>query len=106
MSKKRSAMAKTSPARLRRTVFCPLCGTSMKKAGARPKQHGRDSRGRLIPVTRVFYGCPSDKCRTVIWFNYREDGKRGDLSVRLEAQRKSGVSPRGLALTGSFDGIL
>jgi hypothetical protein len=91
-----------SPAGLRKTVLCPMCGTHMKKVKTKPHQHRREEEtGKILKVSRVFYGCPKTECATVIWFDYREDGKRGRLSKILELQKKFGVSPGGLSLTGS-----
>jgi hypothetical protein len=99
-------MAKTQQ-KLTKTVFCPVCGTSMKKATTKPHQHRADEdTGVILLVTRVFYGCPNDQCRTVIWFDFREDGRRGRLSRVLEVQKKlekkGAFDPGGLYLGGGF----
>ena len=105
MAKRKKASAGGAGAgALKRTLFCPMCGVSMAKAQTIPHQHTRDDQGRLVEVTRVFYWCPKDGCHSVVHFDYREDGRRGDLSWKLEAQKKLGFNPDGgMTLSGEFD---
>jgi len=106
MAKRRGKAAAGGAGGLKRTLFCPMCGQQMAKAQTIPHQHARDAQGRLIPVTRVFYWCPKDGCHSVVHFDYREDGRRGDLSFKLEAQRKLGFNPDGgMTLSGDFDDV-
>jgi len=55
---------------------------------SKPHQHVRDMVGSLVKVTRLFYCCPH--CKTVAWFDMREDGKRGDLSKMIQAVKSMG----------------
>lgn len=104
--RKKSSPAAGKPGGLKRTLFCPMCGNHMVKAQTKPHQHARDAAGRLIKVTRVFYWCPKDECRTIVHFDYREDGRRGELSWKLEAQRKLGFNPDGgMTLSGDFNQV-
>jgi len=99
MSRRKRASASTpvkSQAHLRRTVFCPACGTMTKYVTTKAHQHVRDKRGVLVEVTRVFYCCPNGNCRTPLWFNYREDGQIGDLAVELAIDKIIGRRPQGL----------
>jgi len=83
---------------LRKTILCPECGTFMKKVTTKSHQHHRDEdTGKIIQVSRVFYGCPKSECGTIVWLNYREDGKRGRLNRILEIQKKFGIGPIGLS---------
>ena len=91
---------------LRKTLFCPLCNTSMIKAKTLPHQHRKEDDGRVILVTRVFYWCPKDGCHSIANFDFREDGCRGDLSMLLELQKKTGKRlTAGKPLVGRFDKI-
>ena len=101
----------TSAQRLTKTVFCPMCDTMMKKVRTKPHQHGFDPDtkrplikpdGRPVLVSRVFYGCV--KCNTVVWFDFREDGKVGTLHNKIKIQKMLGVQGEGLA--GRFDGLV
>jgi len=102
MSKKRKKSGDT-PGRLKKTVFCPECGVMMKYAKSKPNQHRPnsdcsgpelDDMGKPLLVTRRFYACV--KCETVVWFDYRQDGKEGDLHKRLEFMKKHGHQLPGL----------
>jgi hypothetical protein len=108
MSRKKSG---NSGGRLKKTVFCPECGTMMKYAKSKKDQHRPnvdcsgpelDDFGRPLLVTRRFYVC--GKCETVVWFDYRQDGKEGDLHKELEFMRKTGRKFPGLG--GTFGEIL
>ena len=79
--------------KLRKTVFCPECETTMKYVRTVPHQSDRDYKGDLVKVSRVFYGC--GKCQTVVWFNFREDGKPGDLYRKMEIMKREGIKPQG-----------
>lgn len=90
----------SSPGRLRKTLFCPECGTMMRFAKSKADQHRPnadcsgpelDDLGRPLLVTRRFYVC--EKCETVAWFDYRQDGKEGDLHKQLEFFKKTGIRP-------------
>ena len=82
---------KSSQSLLRKTVFCPECGTMMRYVKTKPHQHVRDDSGALVNVSRVFYGCSS--CHTIINFFYREDGKEGDLHKLLQFCKDAGIKP-------------
>lgn len=111
-SKKKRKNSSSDYGKLTKTSFCPLCGTSMRKVKTKTRQHAYDHAsgmmllegGKPVYVSRVFYGCPKGDCNTVIWFDYREDGHRGDLSMELEFQKQTGVRPGGLS--GSFKDIV
>lgn len=95
-----------SPQKLRKTVFCPMCGATMRKVTSKPNQHRMDEdTGKLLSVTRVFYGCQLEKCQTIVWFDYRQDGKQGRLHKFIAAQKKFGINLGGMALSGKFDDI-
>ena len=66
-------------------VYCNMCHGVMHKARTLPNQHRREKDGRIIKVTRVLYFCP--KCKTVYNFDYRQDGKQGDMNKTLQIQR-------------------
>lgn len=53
-----------------------------------------------VEVVPVQYGCPNDKCNTIMTYWYRRDGKQGDLNQIVEARRDSG------ALREDFGGSL
>ncbi len=83
---------------LNRTVFCPMdsdespngiCGTAMRKVKVDTNAHTRDRKGKLINVTRVFYGC--GRCGTIVHFEYRQDGAKGDLYLDLDFERRHGM---------------
>ena len=110
MGKRRKSKA-SDVGRLTKTVFCPECGTMCRKVTSKPHQHDVDESGRMrvedgkyVLVTRVFYGCPNGNCGTVIWFNYREDGKPGREYIK-QKMLEAGLTPRPDTLTGSFGGI-
>ena len=95
---------------MRKTVFCPECETMMKYATTKPNQHRPnadctgpelDERGKPLLVARRFYVC--GKCETVVWFDYRQDGKEGDLHRKLEFAKKVGKRLPGLE--GKFGDI-
>lgn len=100
MARKKDIQKRETQQRLKKTVFCPLCGTTMRFVRTKAHQHTRDNRGLLVEVSRVFYGCPNGNCNTVIWFDYREDGKVGDLRKKLALQKVTGSRTQGLG--GSF----
>lgn len=70
-----------------KNLFCPMCHTRMVKEQVRKNQHARNLRGELVTVTRVFYGCPNSECRTICHFDYREDGKQGDLYSLMQVAK-------------------
>jgi len=103
MAKKKKKTSGNGKGRLKKTVFCPECGMMMKYVKSMPNQHRsnhdcsgpeRDHLGKPILVTRRFYAC--GKCETVVWFDYRQDGKEGDLHKRLEFMKKVGRKLPGL----------
>lgn len=102
---------------MRDKVFCPMCGSKMQYVKTKAHQHGFDmvtklplcskedkckikklqggckrvcAKRSVVFVSRVFFGC--SKCMTVVWFDFREDGKRGDLSLLLAEAKRLGVS--------------
>jgi len=96
---------------LTKTVFCPLCQTMMSKSKSKAHQRGFSHRtkqplinrdGTPVLVTRVFYCC--GKCSTVVWFDYREDGKVGELHKETQINKMTGVAPQGLP--GRFNEIV
>ena len=102
MSKKKKKSGNGS-GKLKKTVFCPECGMMMKYAKSKAHQHRPnedcsgpelDAFGKPLLVTRRFYVCV--KCETVVWFDYRQDGKEGDLHKRLKLAKKFGVQMPGL----------
>lgn len=97
--------------RLKKTVFCPECGKMMTFAKSKANQHRPnvdcsgmelDEEGKPLLVTRRFYVCA--KCETVVWFDYRQDGKEGDLHKRLEFMKRTGRRLPGLE--GDFGGLV
>jgi RNase P subunit RPR2 len=97
MSKRKKTAERTikgSEGRLRKTVFCPECGMSMRYVKTKPHQKARDYKGRLIRVSRVFFGC--GKCMTIVHFSYREDGKPGDLYRKMQILKSEGIEAEGL----------
>lgn len=66
-------------------VFCNMCHNVMVKAKTFPNQHRREKNGQVVKVTRVFYVCP--KCETYYNFDYRQDGKQGDMNKVLQIQK-------------------
>ena len=101
--RKSKKQQRSAPGRLRKTVFCPECNTMMKYAKTKPDQHRPnfdhtgpelDSNGRPLLVSRRFYVC--GKCDTVVWFDYRQDGKEGDLHRRLQFMKQTGQRLPGL----------
>lgn len=108
---KKGKKSGTTGGRLKKTVFCPECGMTMAYAQTKPHQHRPnadctgpelDEMGRPLLVSRRFYVC--GKCETVVWFDYREDGKEGDLHRRLEFAKKTGLQLPGLE--GTFGDIV
>ena len=95
---------------LHKTVFCPECQTNMKHAEKKQHQQGFElysktplyEDGIPVLVTRVFYYCP--KCQTVVWFDFREDGKRGQLNEEIAWHKEHGTRMPGLE--GSFNGLI
>lgn len=110
MSRRRRKNKERSRGGLRKTVFCPMCGTTMRKADVKKDQHATDSdtgvavyeNGQPVLVTRVFYWCPFGECHTVIWFDYRQDGKEGELHKMMN---EFGEQDSPLRLGGKFDQI-
>ena len=67
-----------------------ICGTMMKKVKVKTDAHARDRRGRLVNVVRTFFGCSA--CGTICWVDMRTDGKKGDLYLDLQFEKRTGMS--------------
>lgn len=73
-----------------KTLFCPLCGTNMKKNRVQRNAHRREKNGQILNVVRVFYVCPNLDCLSVANFDYRTDGAVGDLYKQLQLEKVTG----------------
>jgi len=100
------AKNESKPVRVtRRGVYCPMCHEQMVKAKTKRdctavSPHTGEvlmEKGHPVKVCRVFWWCPKDGCHTVVWFDYRQDGKRGrlhyELEIRKALERKFGLKP-------------
>jgi len=83
---------KTFNINTRRGVACPLCHGDMVYAGEKPGL-SRDKLKNIIPVKRRIWMCKNEECMNVVSFEYRLDGKEGDLHRKI-AEEEHGLRPK------------
>jgi len=97
LSKKKK---KTVNFNLRKGVACPLCHADMIFAREAPGL-SRDKFKNMIPVKRRIWICPNADCMNVVSFEYRLDGKEGDMHKKLAEEEHGLRKKRVTAIEGT-----
>jgi len=63
----------------------------------------RDKRKNLIPVKRNIWMCTNSNCMNVVGFEYRLDGKQGDLHRKLQEEAAGVRKKRVTIIEGTND---
>lgn len=87
----------------RKGVACPLCHANMVYTGREVPGLSRDKRKNLIPVKRRIWLCSNSNCMNVISFEYRLDGKQGDLNRKLKEEEHGLRKKRVTIIEGTND---